>query len=82
MVSISLPDGSVRQYDGAVTAAQVAQDIGPGLAKAALVARVNGALRDLYLPIEEDATVELITRTSDEALVRVTISSAASPVIS
>ena len=68
MVAISLPDGSVRHYDGAVTAEQVAQDIGPGLAKAALVARANGALIDLYVPIETDTTLEIITRNDDDAL--------------
>ena len=68
MVAISLPDGSLRHYDGAVTAEQVAGDIGPGLAKAAIVARINGALVDLRLPIETDANLEIITRTSEEAL--------------
>ncbi|MDE0727435.1 MAG: threonine--tRNA ligase [Alphaproteobacteria bacterium] len=68
MVAISLPDGSSRHYDGAVTAEQVAGDIGPGLAKAAIVARINGALVDLRLPIETDANLEIITRTSEEAL--------------
>ena len=68
MVAISLPDGTVRQYDGAVTAEQVANDIGPGLGKAALVARIDGALADLRRPIEADATLEIITRQSDEAL--------------
>ncbi|MDP6691184.1 MAG: TGS domain-containing protein, partial [Alphaproteobacteria bacterium] len=68
MVAISLPDGTVRQHDGAVTAEQVANDIGPGLGKAAIAARIDGALTDLRLPIEADATVEIITRQSDEAL--------------
>ena len=68
MVAISLPDGTTRQFDGAVTAEQVANDIGPGLAKAAIVARVDGALADLRLPIETDAELEIITRTADEAL--------------
>ncbi|MDP6344227.1 MAG: threonine--tRNA ligase [Alphaproteobacteria bacterium] len=68
MVAISLPDGTVRQYDGAVTAGEIATDIGPGLAKAALVARVDGELADLALPIEADAAVEIVTRQSDEAL--------------
>ncbi|HZD26885.1 MAG TPA: TGS domain-containing protein, partial [Alphaproteobacteria bacterium] len=68
MVAISLPDGSVRRYNGPVTAEQVAADIGPGLAKAALAARVDGRLVDLYRPIEQDAAVAIITRDSDEAL--------------
>ncbi len=68
MVAISLPDGSERQYDGAVTAEQIANDIGPGLGKAAIAARIDGALVDLRLPIEADATLEIVTRQSDEAL--------------
>jgi threonyl-tRNA synthetase len=68
MVAISLPDGSSRSYDGPVTAGEIAADIGPGLAKAALAARVDGRLTDLYIPIEKDAQVELITAKSDDAL--------------
>ena len=68
MVAISLPDGTSRQYDGPVTAEQVAGDIGPGLAKAAIVARIDGELADLRLTIEADVTLEIITRTADEAL--------------
>ncbi|MFP6747228.1 MAG: threonine--tRNA ligase [Alphaproteobacteria bacterium] len=68
MVVLTLPDGTSRQYDGAVTAEQVANDIGPGLAKAAIVARIDGALADLRQPIEADAEIEIITRRSEEAL--------------
>ena len=68
MVAISLPDGSVRQYHGAVTAEQVASDIGPGLGKAAIAARIDGALTDLRLPIAVDAWLEIVTLQSDEAL--------------
>ena len=68
MVAITLPDGTTRQFDGAVTAEQVANDIGPGLAKAAIVARVDGALVDLRVLIEADAELEIITRTADDAL--------------
>ena len=67
MVAITLPDGSVRQYDGSVTALQVASDIGPGLAKAALLARVNGAQWDLTRPIKADADLALITAKDEEA---------------
>jgi threonyl-tRNA synthetase len=68
MVAISLPDGTQRHYDSAVTAEQVANDIGPGLGKAAIAARIDGALTDLNLPIAADAALEIITRQSDEAL--------------
>ena len=68
MVAISLPDGSVRNFDGPVTGAALAADIGPGLAKAALAVKVDGELRDLMREIEADATVEIITRYHDDAL--------------
>ena len=68
MIAITLPDGSVREYDGPVTAEAVAADIGPGLAKDALVARIDGKLVDLRLSIERDAAIEIVTRKADEAL--------------
>ncbi|MBP5858733.1 threonine--tRNA ligase [Marivibrio halodurans] len=68
MVALTLPDGSVKSYDGAVTAQQVAEEIGPGLAKAAVLAKVDGAEWDLNRPIEHDAKLELIRRQDDEAL--------------
>ncbi len=61
MPRITLPDGSTRDYDQATSAAQVAADIGPGLAKAAIGARINGELADLNAPITEDATLGIIT---------------------
>lgn len=67
-VSITLPDGSVRQFDGPVTGAEIAASIGPGLAKAAIAVKVDGALCDADLPVEADASVEIVTRKSDEAL--------------
>ena len=68
MVAITLPDGSVRSYDGPVTAAQVAADIGPGLAKAALFARVDGTVWDLERPVEADAELAILTAKDDEVL--------------
>lgn len=67
-VAITLPDGSVRTYDGAVTGGQVAADIGPGLAKAALVVKVDGVLRDLAYEITGDAALEIVTRDGEDAL--------------
>ncbi|MDQ3188876.1 MAG: threonine--tRNA ligase [Pseudomonadota bacterium] len=61
MISIRLPDGSRRDYDQPVTAAQVAASIGPGLAKAALAARVDGKLVDTAHLIERDAEVAIVT---------------------
>ncbi|HVQ07305.1 MAG TPA: threonine--tRNA ligase [Allosphingosinicella sp.] len=66
MFSIKLPDGSVREVERGATPADVAAAIGPGLAKAALAARVNGEVRDLARPFEEDSELALITA-RDEA---------------
>ena len=68
MVAITLPDGSVRQYQESTTAEAVAADIGPRLAKDALVARLDGELVDLRLPIEHDGELAIITRKDNEAL--------------
>ncbi|MEM7171134.1 MAG: threonine--tRNA ligase [Pseudomonadota bacterium] len=68
MVAITLPDGSTRDFDGAVTGAQIAGDIGPGLAKSALAIKVDGALWDLSRAIEQDASVEIVTRGHPEAM--------------
>ncbi|MEZ5551022.1 MAG: threonine--tRNA ligase [Pseudomonadales bacterium] len=68
MVKITLPDGSVRSFDGPVTGTDVAADISKSLVKAALAIRVDGELKDLYLPIERDARVEIITAKSPEGV--------------
>ena len=66
LLKISLPDGSVREVPAGSTPADIAAAIGPGLAKAALAARVNGELRDLGRPFEGDAELALVTA-RDEA---------------
>src|SRR3546814_6332880 len=68
MVAIPWPDGSVRQFDGPVTGEQIAAAIGPGLAKAALMMKVDGVERDLAARIDRDAAVEIVTRDGAEAL--------------
>jgi threonyl-tRNA synthetase len=69
MFKISLPDGSVREVPEGSTPADIAAAIGPGLAKAALAARVDGELRDLNRPIEADSSLALVTsRDEKEAL--------------
>jgi threonyl-tRNA synthetase len=68
MPKITLPDGSQRSYDGPVTPATVAADIGPGLAKAALLAVVDDAEWDLSRPIDKDARLSLITAKDKAAL--------------
>jgi threonyl-tRNA synthetase len=61
MLSITLPDGSVREVEHGTTPGQIAADIGPGLAKAALAARVDGEVRDIMRPLEANAELALIT---------------------
>lgn len=61
MISIRLPDGSQRQFESAVTVAQVAASIGTGLAKAALAGKVNGKLVDTSHLIEADADLAIVT---------------------
>ncbi|MBT9567693.1 MAG: threonine--tRNA ligase [Thiobacillus sp.] len=61
MVNVTLPDGSVRQFDAPVTVAQVASSIGAGLAKAALAGRVDGKLVDTSHVIDADAQLSIVT---------------------
>jgi len=61
MVNVTLPDGSVRQFDAPVTVAQVASSIGAGLARAALAGRVNGELVDTSHLIDADAQLAIVT---------------------
>ena len=68
MPIITLPDGSTRSYDLPVTPGDVAADIGPGLAKAALLGIVNGGEWDLSRPIEADASLALVTAKDNSAL--------------
>ncbi|CAH0219355.1 threonine--tRNA ligase [Roseomonas sp. CECT 9278] len=68
MPAITLPDGSVRSFDGPVTGTTIAAAIGPGLAKAALAMQVDGALMDLSREITADAAVRFVTRRDPEAL--------------
>jgi threonyl-tRNA synthetase len=66
MLKIALPDGSVREVPFGTTPADIAASIGPGLAKAAIAARVDGEVRDIMRPLEGDASLALIT-SRDEA---------------
>lgn len=68
MVAITLPDGSKREFDAPVTVAQVAADIGAGLAKAALAGRVDDRLVDLSYVVDHDAKVSIITGRDPEGL--------------
>ncbi len=67
-ITITLPDGSKKTFEGPVTAADVAASIGAGLAKAAIAAKVNGKIVDLSRRIEEDAELAILTSKSPESL--------------
>jgi threonyl-tRNA synthetase len=68
MPAITLPDGSIRRYEGVVTGTDIAASIGPGLAKAALAMKVDGQPQDLSRAIDHDASVVFITRRDPDAL--------------
>ena len=67
-INITLPDGSIRHYESPTTIAQIAADIGAGLAKATVAGKVNGILRDASDPITEDASVQIITPKDPEGV--------------
>jgi threonyl-tRNA synthetase len=68
MPLITLPDGSQRSFDAPVTVAEVAADIGPGLAKAAVAGRVDGRLVDTSYRVESDAEVAIVTARDADGL--------------
>ena len=68
MPVISLPDGSQRSFDHSVSVFDVAADIGPGLAKAALAGKVNGNLVDTSFVMDDDAELSIVTSRDDEGL--------------
>ena len=68
MPIITLPDGTEKNYKSAVTIDQIASEIGPGLAKAALAGRVNGELIDTCIPITKNSHIQIITSKDNEGL--------------
>src|SRR5271157_374339 len=68
MPVITLPDGSQRQFDRAISVAEVAASIGPGLAKAALAGKVDGKLVDTSALIDRDAALSIVTDKDPEGL--------------
>ena len=68
MIEITLPDGSKRPFDHPVTVQDVAASIGAGLAKATLAGKVDGKLVDASFPIDHNASLEIVTEKSPEAL--------------
>jgi threonyl-tRNA synthetase len=67
-IQLTLPDGTVREYDAGTTGLQVAESIGKGLAKAAVGIELDGEVRSLQLPITESAAMRIFTRDSKEGL--------------
>ncbi len=68
MPQITLPDGSVRSYEGAVHGAAIAENVGKSLLRDAVAVRVDGEMRDLTRDIEDDAAIEIVTRGSEDGL--------------
>ena len=68
MPDIRLPDGNVKHFDAPISVAELAQSIGPGLAKAAIAARVDGKLVDTSHAIDRDANVAIVTERDPEGL--------------
>jgi threonyl-tRNA synthetase len=68
MPNITLPDGSVRQFDAATTGAEIAASIGKGLARDAVAVKVDGELYDLSRDIDSDVQLEIVTRDTEDGL--------------
>lgn len=67
-IAVTLPDGSVRHYPEGATPADVAQDIGGRIAREAIVAKVDGRLVDLFQPLNDDVSLELLSADTPEGL--------------
>src|SRR5580704_3342895 len=67
-IHIKLPDGSAKEFPKGTTALEVAKSISPRLADAAMVAKADGALIDLFKPLEQDTTLQILTDKNPEAL--------------
>ena len=68
MLAITLPDGSKKEFSESLSGLTIAESIGSRLAKSAVAIRINGQLSDLTTLIEDDSTIEIVTRTMDEGL--------------
>ncbi len=68
MPKITLPDGSQKDFEGSVTIMQVAESLGPGLAKAAIAGLINGNLIDTCIPINQNASVSIVTAKDKEGI--------------
>jgi len=68
MAKVTLPDGTILEVSDGATVRQVAEQIGPGLAKVALAGRVNGDLVDIAAPVADGATLQILTPRDEEGL--------------
>ena len=68
MAKVTLPDGSILEVTDGTTVEQIARQIGPGLAKVAVAAKINGQMVDLSTPVNNEAGIQIITFKDDEAL--------------
>src|SRR5690606_27005950 len=66
MIKITLPDGSIREYENGITAMDVAKSISEGLARNVLAAKIDGEVWDSFRPINKDVNIELLTWNNDE----------------
>jgi threonyl-tRNA synthetase len=66
MIKVTLPDGSIREYNEGITSYEVAADISEGLARNVLAAKVNGTVQDLNRPLNSDTNLQLLTWNDDE----------------
>ena len=67
-ITITFPDGTVRDYASGTSGMDIAESISKSLAKAAMAVRIDGELSDLSLPLQADAAIEIVTRKDDDAL--------------
>ncbi|MHC4323586.1 MAG: TGS domain-containing protein, partial [Planctomycetota bacterium] len=68
MAKVTLPDGSILEVTDGATAKQLAEQIGPGLAKAAVAAKINGRLVDLSAPLKGEVAIQILTSRDSEGL--------------
>jgi len=68
MVRLTFPDGSVKEFESGVSAAEVAESIGPRLARSAVAAKIDGRLVDIAESVTDDVAIEIVTDSTEEGL--------------
>ncbi|MBR7089771.1 MAG: TGS domain-containing protein, partial [Lachnospiraceae bacterium] len=66
MINVTLKGGVVKEYENGITAMEIAKDLGMGLYKAACVAKINGEVKDLRTPLNEDCELQILTFDDDD----------------